>query len=308
MDVTGNALNQKVGSQSQLLMNRLRLAPGAEWELTEPGWTFVAVLKGEAYLLGKGTALSCPTGSLVVVAGPDRFELRASRIGGVQVDWFRLDPSSIFGVFTLPERSRLERPEACQPPLPWVLPPEHSAAELMGACADDASRGALDQRARVLQVVSKAIFPELSPPPESHPGLPDAGDRLMALVHQMTDAELLSMKPDALAELCRCERRRMLLIFREKLGESFPGRQEEWRRVKACRLLSLPGASVTVVAKECGYEDPDAFRAWFRRQFGKPPAQWIKDFSMGNTSKNENLGDNLASASSPERHDSDNRP
>lgn len=308
MDVTGNARNQHVGTHSQLLMNLLRLAPGAEWVLEGAGWTFIAVLKGEAYLLGKGTALSCSTGSLVVVAGEDRFELRASRIGGVHVEWFRLDPASIFGVFTLPERSRLERPEACRPPLPWVLPPEHPAAQLMGAFADDVERSALDQRARVLQVVSKALFPEPGRPAETHTGLPDAGDRLMALVHQMTDAELLSMKPDALAELCRCERRRMLLIFREKLGDSFPGRQEEWRRVKACRLLSLPGASVASVAKECGYDDPDAFRAWFRRQFGKPPVQWIKDFAGGESSRNKNLGDDLASASSPERHDSDNRP
>jgi AraC-like DNA-binding protein len=28
------------------------------------------------------------------------------------------------------------------------------------------------------------------------------------------------------------------------------------------------------VAKACGYEGVDAFRAWFRRQFGMAPTQW----------------------------------
>ena len=297
-----------MGQHTQLFLNPLRLAPGAEWEIHGEGWTLALIQQGEAYLLGKGTALSCPPGSIVVVAGGGRFELRASRIGGAVVAWFRLDPASVFGVFTLPERRRFESPESCSPPLPWILPPDHPAADLFRQCLEVPSTGALDQRGRLLQVFARVLFPGSEPRRHPSSGLPDAGDRLMELVNQLTDSELFSMSFDELAELCRCDRRRMLLVFREKIGDSLPDRQDEWRRLKACSLLSRPGASVGSVAKECGYSDPDAFRAWFRRQFGMPPARWIRENGVSDHPEKNPSGHDSESGSSPERHDGDNRP
>ncbi|MFM7804059.1 MAG: helix-turn-helix domain-containing protein, partial [Verrucomicrobiota bacterium] len=45
-------------------------------------------------------------------------------------------------------------------------------------------------------------------------------------------------------------------------------------RIKACALLSRSDIGIEAVARACGYQHADAFRAWFRRQFGMAPARW----------------------------------
>ena len=84
----------------------------------------------------------------------------------------------------------------------------------------------------------------------------------------------MTLPIEELARCCRCEPRRLLSIYRERFGDSLPGQQREWRRLRACSMLSQPNADIASVARACGYEGVDAFRAWFRRQFGMAPSQW----------------------------------
>lgn len=261
----------------QLLLQPLRLTPGAEWPLPAAGWTFARIRSGEGYLLGRKIAAACATGCMIVGGGGHPVELRASQLGPLELDWFRLDPASLFGVLTLFERRRLDHPEDLSPPLPWVLPSDNPATVRFTEAVTAGASRPLEQRGRLLEVVATALSPEpfRSTTPEGYQR--DAGDRLEELLHQLTDAELLVLSADQLAEMCRCEKRRLLLLFRQRFGGSLPGQQGEWMRLKACSLLAQPGASITSVAKACGYEEPDAFRAWFRRQFGKAPAKWRRD-------------------------------
>jgi transcriptional regulator GlxA family with amidase domain len=96
-------------------------------------------------------------------------------------------------------------------------------------------------------------------------------------------------------------------LFRERFGESLPGQREAWRRIRACNLLSQPGASIASVALACGYDDSDAFRAWFRRQFGKAPAQWVRERERQPVTDAPTPGDEMGMASSHDRHTRDNR-
>lgn len=262
---------------SQLLLQPLRLTPGAEWPLPATGWTFARIRSGEGYLLGRNSATECTPGCVAVSGGGQPVELRASQLGPVELDWFRLDPASLFGVLTLFERRRVDHPADMSPVLPWVLPPGSPASVRFAEAVTAGATRPLEQRGRLLEVVAAALSPEpfRSTTPEGYQR--DAGDRLEELLHQLTDAELLALSADQLAEMCRCEKRRLLLLFRERFGGSLPGQQGEWMRLKACSLLAQPGASITSVARACGYEEPDAFRAWFRRQFGKAPAKWRRD-------------------------------
>jgi AraC-like DNA-binding protein len=209
-----------------------------------------------------------------VPGGGIRLTLRASRLGPVRFRWFRLEPASLFGVFTLFERRKIDHPEDSKPGLPWVLDVGTPAARRFAAFEPSRDACALEQRARLLELVSVV----LSPPPFIS-GIPvgsprDAGDRLEELLHQITDAELMTVPVEELARRCRCEPRRLLSIYRDRFGESLPGQQREWRRLRACALLEQPGTDITSIARACGYEGVDAFRAWFRREFGMAPSQW----------------------------------
>jgi len=280
-----------VGPASQLLLNRFRLLPGEEWTLPEDAWICCLIEAGEGYLLGGSHPLPCGRGSLVVSSGVRSLQVRASQIGGSGIAWFRFVPGSVFGLLTLPERRRLENPESGATRYPWVLPPEHPASVQFRQTAEMPSSSALAERSRLLGVVAAALFPPGEEVQRHARGRQDAGDRLEELVNHLTDGELHALTAEQLAEHCRCEKRRLLLLFRERFGESLPGQREAWRRIRACNLLSQPGASIASVAKACGYEDSDAFRAWFRRQFGKAPAQWVRDRGLNRVTEGAIRGD-----------------
>ncbi len=288
-----------VGTASQLLLNRFRLLPGEEWTLPEDAWICCLIEAGEGYLLGGSHPMPCGRGSLVVSCGVASLQVRASQIGGAALAWFRFDSASVFGLLTLPERRRLEQPASGAATFPWVLPPEHAASVQFRHSVEAPRQSALAERSRLLGVVAAAMFPSGETIHGHARGRQDAGDRLEELVGHLTDGELHALTADQLAEYCRCEKRRLLLLFRERFGESLPGQREAWRRIRACNLLSQPGASIASVAKACGYEDSDAFRAWFRRQFGKAPAQWIRDRDLNRVTEETIQGDESEMASSP---------
>jgi len=262
---------------ASLWLHESRLNTGEEWEFPASDWTFLWLISGEGYVMGCAPTRAVSSGVVVVHGGTCALRLRASQLGNLKFRWFRLDPSSLFGVFTLFERRRIDHPKQLDPALPWILSKESPAAQRFAKTPDHGNSGSLEQRARLLELVSAV----LSPPPykSSTPiGSPrDAGDRLEELLHQLTDAELMSLPVEELARRCHCETRRLLLIYRERFGGSLPGQQREWLKIKACSMLSQPHADIASVAKACGYEGADAFRAWFRRQFGMAPTQWQQE-------------------------------
>ena len=272
-----------MGPDSSLLLHENRLDNGGEWVFPATGWTFLWLLSGEGYLMGSTPTRTVSAGTVAVHGGTCSMRLRASQLGSLAFRWFHLEPSLIFGVFTLFERRRIDHPDQCDPALPWVLPQGSPAALRFADSEITTTDCALKQRARLLELVSTV----LSPPPfrSSIPiGSPrDAGDRLDEILHQLTDVELMTLPIEELARRCRCEPRRLLLIYRERFGGSLPGQQREWLKVKATSMLSQPDADITTVAKTCGYESTDAFRAWFRRHFGMAPTQWQQQRLAGHS-------------------------
>jgi AraC-like DNA-binding protein len=261
---------------AHLLVHQRRIPDGADWRIEDPSWHFARIRSGNVYALAHTGVKEAVAGSLVVNAGAP-LELRSSQLAAVDVDSFRLDPALVFGVFTLMERRLLDHPETATPPLPWILPAQHTASLRFAAVTAGPLDAPLAQRARLLEVVASAIEADRFPSPHPIGYQLDAGERLNDLLHRLTEAELLAMSPDQLAEECHCERRRVLQIFRERFGISLPAQQAEWMRQRACTLLSQPDMPISEVARACGYPQPEAFRAWFRRQFGKPPAKWRRD-------------------------------
>lgn len=262
------------GLDSTLLLHEERLKAGEEWGFPAVGWTFLWLQSGEGYLLGCTPARELSAGMAAVHGSTCSLKLRASQLGEVVFRWFRLDPGAIFGIFTSLERRRVDHPEQLEPALPWILPKDHPATRSLARLSLPGDASSLDHRARTLEVVSAV----LSPPPfrsATPPGSPrDSGDRLEELLSQLTDAELMALPVEDLAVRCRCTPRRLLSVYRERFGESLPGLQREWRRLKACSMLSQPGCAISTVATACGYDGADAFRAWFRREFGMSPSEW----------------------------------
>lgn len=263
-----------MGLDSSLLLHSVRLRTGEEWEFPGLGWTFLWLQSGEGYLMRCKPPRALSTGMVVVHGGIGALTVRASQLGDLSFRWFRLDPTTLFGVFTLFERRRIDHPDQVDPPLPWVLAQDHPAAKRFAEASPTGDDSSLRQRVRLLEIMSAVVSPppyRSATPAGSHR---DAGDRLEELLHQLTDAELMTLSVEEIARRCRCEPRRLLFIYRERYGGSLPGQQREWLKVKACSMLSQPEVDIASVARACGYDGADAFRAWFRRQFGVAPTQW----------------------------------
>ncbi|MCX6860807.1 MAG: AraC family transcriptional regulator [Verrucomicrobia bacterium] len=279
-----------MGRDSSLLLHEGRLNRGEEWEFPGSGWSFLWPVSGDGYLMGGTPCRALSAGMVAVHGGTCSLRLRASQLGNLSFRWFRLDPTTLFGVFTLLERRRIDHPDQIDPALPWVLDRKDPAAERFAntRCSNDT--GSLEQRARLLELVSTVLSPPAykSSIPVGSPR--NAGDRLEELLHQLTDAELMSLPLEELARRCHCETRRLLLIYRERFGGSLPGQQREWLKVKACAMLAQADSDIASVAKACGYEGADAFRAWFRRQFGMAPTQWQQQRHQQQVAEHSSLG------------------
>jgi AraC-like DNA-binding protein len=98
--------------------------------------------------------------------------------------------------------------------------------------------------------------------------------RLDQIVHRLTESEFLSLSADDLADRCRCDRRRVLQLFRQSFGISLRHQQGQLRKLRATQMLEQ-GANLNEVSKECGYDNADTFRAWFRRAFGTGLSRWL---------------------------------
>ena len=68
-------------------------------------------------------------------------------------------------------------------------------------------------------------------------------------------------------------------IFNETLGMSPKQYLTNFCMTRATELLTLDDEPVEVVAKKCGYPNPVAFSALFRKRMGQSPTQYRNQLS-----------------------------
>ncbi|HTI72412.1 MAG TPA: AraC family transcriptional regulator [Candidatus Limnocylindria bacterium] len=261
----------------QLLLQKLELAAGSEWTPVAGYWLFGFIADGLGYLFQGAATLEVSAGMMLVEPPSAKVIFRSSQLTSLQVQWFLLDINRLFGVLTLPERSWLRsgyEPVAGIRPT-WGKGDALPQAFVQAALGVTTATNAVAQRARLLGVVGAYLARVMPPVPERrHPFL-NSSDRLLQLLHTMTESEFLALSVDELAEHCHCDRRRVLQLFREASGSSMRDYQNDLRKLRVNQLLEQ-GASLPEIARECGYDTPESFRAWFRRAFGTGLNRWIE--------------------------------
>ena len=83
-----------------------------------------------------------------------------------------------------------------------------------------------------------------------------------------------------LAEVAQLSPRQFTRVFREETGVP-PAKAVERLRVEAARLMfeTTPN-SLKLIARECGFGDPERMRRSFRRAFGHPPQTFLRSARM----------------------------
>ena len=258
------------------------LGAGSEWTPPQGCWFFGGVTEGFGYYFGAGRADELAPG--VVIAGTPVATaiLRSSQLGPLRFQWFVLDINRLYGVLTLSERGWLRRGyEVGAVPQSYRCDRENGfgSAFAISTAGIGEETNAISHRAKLLSVVA-AFLAQMMPAQtiRQHPFL-NSTERLEQLLGTLTEAEFLALSVEDLADACRCDRRRVLQIFRQVFGSSFRDYQSDLRKLRVSQMMEQ-GASLHEIARECGYDTPESFRAWFRRAFGTGLNRWADEHQI----------------------------
>src|SRR5579859_7507688 len=101
-------MKPKLSFEAHLVIRETVLAPGTEWAIQSPGWSFLQVTRGAAYWLHPRMNHDLTTGSVLVLSQNARGLVRASQLEAVQIHYFRLQPARLTGLLSLGEQQFLQ--------------------------------------------------------------------------------------------------------------------------------------------------------------------------------------------------------
>lgn len=265
---------------SHLFINESRVAPGGEWQDTEPAWRIVFFASGALYWLRRGGAQEVNAGDVLVLNGAAEGVLRVSQLGPAVLHYFYFRPEHLVGMMSISERLSLERLSSLAGArhIPGTEPAAREFAELI---AQGAQRRSFFYRCRILNLVAM-IFGEAIPAGFAPGGpLPRMMVRFEDVMSRIPDSELMDYPSGKLAELCGCSVRHFRRVFRSQFKTSIRAKQTELRLEKARQLLAETQEKVVDVAQESGYRHLGLFNSMFKKRFGVTPSEWRRQSAEG---------------------------
>src|SRR6185436_3452634 len=91
---------------NHLCLDRLELAPSAEWAVEVPGWCLFRVDDGQGYWLGDYGAQELSAGHVAALSPLREGSFRCSRVGPATLSYFRFSPELVGGLLTPAESDR----------------------------------------------------------------------------------------------------------------------------------------------------------------------------------------------------------
>ena len=258
---------------SCLKLQEISLTPGAEWKFPADSWTVIRLKTGVAYWLRAPTPRELFV-SDVVVSACGGGAIRASRLGGVVLQAFSLQPELLGGVLTWTERNQLTVLASRADSGARCFPAEHEIARRFERLVALPHASELYDRCRLLEFWAGVLDPELRHVSVAPAADSDARERFRRLIGQIPEAELPDRSIDELASQLRCSPRHVSRLFREVFGVSLRTKQTELRLLKARRLLADSKEKVINVAMDSGYRHLGLFNAMFKKRFGVTPSEW----------------------------------
>lgn len=252
--------------------------PGAEWPgSTSPGWKIVLISKGFFYWIAPSAVRDLKAGDMLVIGPSTNGVLLASQICAAGLHYFHFHPEQLVGLLSISDRLSIEAfTQAAQP---RVFPAEELVArEFASVLRQTGKRRSFSVRCRLLHLVGM-IFGDLRPAAEGAAVRPAAVvsttvTRFEEIISRVSDADLVHLSSEKLAEMCGCSVRHFRRMFREHFSTSIRAKQTELRLEKARQLLLATEDKMAVVARASGYQHLGFFNQMFKKKFGMTPSEW----------------------------------
>jgi AraC-like DNA-binding protein len=260
---------------NHLCLERVELAPSAEWSVEVPGWCFFRVNEGQGYWLGDNGVHELSAGHVVVLSPLREGFFRSSRLGPVALSYFRFSPELVGGLLTPAESDRFESLAARPAYAVRFFSATAPGARIFAECATSNGDGnALLHRAELLRLISTIFADELQRPVPSETVFLSARQRLRLFLNQIPESEFLRLTPGEMAGRCGSSVTHFNRSFRKLFGVSLGRKQELIRLHNARQALVETTSRVEQIAGDAGFRNVKDFTGAFKKQFGVSPAEW----------------------------------
>ena len=242
-------MKPKLSFEPHLVIKELVLAPGNEWSIQLPGWSFLHVTSGGGYWLNPRINHDLITGSVLILSEHAKGLVRASQLAQVRIHYFRLQPERLTGLVTLGEQQFLQR-AATQDRLAARLfaPSAPLALKFKTLCENVNSASPLGLRLDLLGLFMHVFSEELANQAMVCGEATDARTRLAKLLNETPASDLLDLSFADLVRESRCTPRHLSRIFHQVVGMSFREKQAQVRLLRAQELLATTESKVVEVA------------------------------------------------------------
>jgi AraC-like DNA-binding protein len=257
-----------------LVVQERLLLPGEEWQPRLSGWALIQIRSGSGYWLHERMNQELHTGAVVLLAEHVQGRVRASQLGGLALQFFRVEPEFLTGLVTFGEHRFFETAKSHPELSLQILPPGSPVATGFQDLSAIRNGKGFAYRLNLLRLFA-GIFedPLKKQAPEPEVSV-DAKQRLRELLEQTSASDLLHVNFPDLARRMRCTPRHLSRVFREVMGMSFREKQAQLRLAQAGKLLATTESKVVDVALESGYQSLSLFCLMFKRRFGLSPGKW----------------------------------
>src|SRR5215831_18024431 len=93
--------------EPHLAIREFSLLPEGEWTPRLPGWSLCQVYAGTGYWIHPELKLELESGSILLLKEPVNGSIRASRLDGLSMFYFNVEPARLTGVLSLSEQRLL---------------------------------------------------------------------------------------------------------------------------------------------------------------------------------------------------------
>jgi AraC-like DNA-binding protein len=256
-----------------LIIKDLTLSPSSEWSPQFVGWMVVRIAKGFGYCLCTKKTCELKPGDGFMVPQVTGVTVRASQLGALRLQYFRIRPELLVGLLTVAECQQLKTLSSNSSCIFHFRAKELDGQEFT-RLVEKPGNEKLAMRCALLQFWANGIAGLFGKPALNGSSGKKLRERFLQLMEQLPEAELLEFSLAELARQLHCSERHLGQLYCEKFGVSFRSHQVDLRLQRACRLLADSRIYIASIASESGYNSLTLFNATFKKRFGMTPSEW----------------------------------
>ena len=258
--------------EPHLNLIELILSPAGEWKPAAGCWTLMRAADGFGYCFFTGSALEFKSADALVIGPNSVATVRASQLGELRLQYFRVVPERLNGLITVVEWRQLTQIGAN--PRVVHYPARESLAQWFGRLAALPDHSSLASRSALLELWASCVSALLTPVAEPVPQSKKLESVFRQFISKISEKDLAGSSLSDLAAQLNCSERHLSRLFRMEFGMSFREKQTELSLQRACQLLLEPNARVRMVAYDTGYRHIGFFNTLFKKRFGLTPKEW----------------------------------